>query len=112
MAVSDYSTTPGDNITISGINIAEGCPPANINNAFRQMMADVKGLQGTIPDTSGLMPRTAGVFSGTQPTYTASGAYLFHASSGNTSGRVSVLTDGSALPTSPANGDFVFFYTP
>jgi hypothetical protein len=47
MAVSDYSTTPASNTSISGINIAEGCSPANINNAIRQLMADVKGFYNT-----------------------------------------------------------------
>lgn len=112
MAVSDYSTTPGSNVTISGINIAEGCPPANINNAIRQMMADVKGLQGEIPSTASLMPAAGGTFSGTQPIYTGRGAYLHHNSSSNTSGRVHILVEGSALPTSPANGDLVFFFAP
>lgn len=42
MAVSDYKTDPNENTTISGINIAEGCPPSGINNAIRQLMADVK----------------------------------------------------------------------
>ena len=42
MAVSDYNTNPDLNTTISGINIAEGCPPSGINNAIRQLMADVK----------------------------------------------------------------------
>lgn len=42
MAVKDYSTTPDLNVQISGINIAEGCPPSGINNAIRQLMADVK----------------------------------------------------------------------
>lgn len=42
MAVKDYSTNPDENTTISGINIAEGCPPSGINNAIRQLMADVK----------------------------------------------------------------------
>lgn len=41
MAVSDYSSTPGANTSISGINIAENCSPANINNAIRQLMADI-----------------------------------------------------------------------
>jgi len=41
MAVGDYSTTPGSNTSISGINIAEGWAPENVNNAFRQMMADI-----------------------------------------------------------------------
>jgi len=41
MAVTDYSATPGSNTAISGINIAENCTPANINNAIRQLMADI-----------------------------------------------------------------------
>lgn len=42
MAVKDYSTNPDENTTISGINIAEGCAPSGINNAIRQLMADVR----------------------------------------------------------------------
>ena len=45
MAVKDYSTTPDLNTRISGINIAEGCAPSGINNAIRQLMADVKTEQ-------------------------------------------------------------------
>jgi hypothetical protein len=44
MAVSDYSTTPASNTTISGVNIGEGCSPAGLNNAIRQMMADIRVL--------------------------------------------------------------------
>ena len=110
MPVSDYSTTPALNVTISGINIAENCPPGNLNNALRQMMADVKGLQGQIPDTSALVPASGAVFSGTQPTFTARGAYLHHNDATNASGRVYVLPDGSSNPASPSNGDIVFFY--
>ena len=39
--ISDYSTTPDDNTTINGINIGEHCPARNLNDAIRQMMADV-----------------------------------------------------------------------
>lgn len=42
MAVKDYKTNPDENTTISGINIAEGCAPSGINNAIRQLMADVR----------------------------------------------------------------------
>jgi hypothetical protein len=53
MPVSDYSTTPSLNSTISGTNIAEGCPPANINNAIRQIMADVKSFAEAVPLPAG-----------------------------------------------------------
>jgi len=48
MSVDDYSETPNDNTSISGINIAEGCPPGNVNNAIRQMMADVAGMAAEV----------------------------------------------------------------
>lgn len=41
MPVEDYSTDPNSNTEINGINVAEGCAPGNINNAIRQLMADV-----------------------------------------------------------------------
>lgn len=63
MAVKDYSTNPDENTTISGINIAEGCPPSGINNAIRQLMADVKqndkvmtGATASAAGTSGNVP--------------------------------------------------------
>ena len=42
MGVKDYDLNPDNNTQINGINIAEGCPPSSINNAIRQLMADVK----------------------------------------------------------------------
>ena len=56
--ISEYSATPADNTDISNINIAEGCSPANLNNAVRSLMAQIKDLQaGTSGDT---IPLTAG----------------------------------------------------
>lgn len=40
MGIEAYSTTAGSNTAISGISVAENCPIANWNNAFRQFMAD------------------------------------------------------------------------
>lgn len=54
MAVTDYSTSPGSNSTISGLNIAEGCAPANINNAIRQIMADVRVFYDGVPIPAGV----------------------------------------------------------
>lgn len=44
MGVQDYSTTPASNTDINGIDISEGCNPGNINNAIRQLMADVSRI--------------------------------------------------------------------
>lgn len=46
MAVKDYDSTPANNTTINSINIAENCAPANLNNAIRQMMADLASWYG------------------------------------------------------------------
>lgn len=40
-SVSDYNTTPGSNTAINGINIAEECNASGINDAIRQLMADI-----------------------------------------------------------------------
>ena len=56
--ISEYSSTAASNTDISNINIAEGCSPANVNNAIRSLMAQIKDLQaGTSGDT---IPVTAG----------------------------------------------------
>jgi hypothetical protein len=43
--ISQYSTTNSDNTDIEGINIAENCPPSNINNAIREVMVHLKEFQ-------------------------------------------------------------------
>lgn len=48
-SVADWSTTAASNSDVGGINIAEGCPAANINDAQREMMAQIKTYSGTIP---------------------------------------------------------------
>jgi microcystin-dependent protein len=43
--LSEYSTTPASNTDIGGININEGCSPANLNNAIRELMAQLRDFQ-------------------------------------------------------------------
>lgn len=74
MSAFDYSTTPGANTSVDGINIAEGMPPGNVNNAMRAMMADTRKLQldsGGFSVTSG---------SGNAYVYTASQEFTEYAS--------------------------------
>lgn len=83
MAVSDYNTNPALNTAISGINVAEGCAPSGLNNAFRQLMADVRAFWNK--------------------------AYK---SNGATAGTVYVQSNAAALPGSPVDGDIVIQYAP
>lgn len=115
--ISEYSSTSADNTDISNINIAEGCSPANVNNAIRTLMAQIKDLQaGTSGDT---IPVTAG---GTGST-TASGARtnLSAASSGANSDitsitglttPLSVLQGGTGVTTSTGTGAGVHATSP
>ncbi len=49
--VSEWSSTAASNTDIGGIDIAEGCAPSGINNAIRELMAQVKDQQtGTDAD--------------------------------------------------------------
>ncbi len=49
MAVADYNVSPALNVTINGINIGEGMSRSDVNQALRQVMADVKAFSLTVP---------------------------------------------------------------
>ena len=69
--VSEWSSTPANNTDIGGINIAEGCAPSGINNAIRELMAQVKDMQsGTDADnfTVGGNLTVTGTATGPTPT--------------------------------------------
>ena len=49
--ISEWSATASNNTDVGGIDIAEGCAPSGINNAIREMMAQIKDQQaGTDAD--------------------------------------------------------------
>ena len=48
---TSWSETPGSNITVDGVSIAENCSPANLNNAIRSVMAGVKTYTLTVGST-------------------------------------------------------------
>jgi hypothetical protein len=85
--ISEYSATPADNTDISNINIAEGCSPANVNNAIRGLMAQLKDQQD---GTSGDPFTVAG-------TLAVTGALTLDGAAG-TSGQV-LTSAGSGTPT-------------
>jgi len=78
--ISEFSSTPGNNTDIAGINIAEGCAPSGINNVIRELMAQLKDQQ-TGADGDGFI--VGGVF-------TSSGGSVF--SSGVTFSSSAVMT--------------------
>lgn len=110
MAVSDWSTTAASNTTLGGISIAENCPAANVNNALREMMSQIKSYSLTITSPSGnYMPLSGGTFTG-QIKRSGAGGYLYNAASAQSGGAVYVQPQGTARPSSPQEGTFVFYY--
>ena len=110
--ISEWSATPADNTDISNINIAEGCSPANVNNAIRSVMSQVKDLQAgtsgdSIPVTAGgtgsttaSAARTAlGLAIGTDVLAPPSGTAILKANSGGALSNATAGTDYVAPAT-------------
>lgn len=104
--ISEWSTTPASNTDIDGINIAEGCAPSGINDAIRDMMAQIRSWQsgatgdpfngpvGTTPNTGAFTNLTAsGTLGVTGVATLGAGAIL------NTPASVT-LTNATGLPIS------------
>ena len=105
MSVQDWNTTPDSNGTIDGVNIAEGAPAGNMNNAIRRIMASVRVMYNNLPNVASLMPRTGGVFTG-EIGRDQRGGYLHNNDSSSPSGRLIILPAGAAIPPL-VNGDIV-----
>ena len=92
--ISEYSATSADNTDISNINIAEGCSPANVNNAIRTVMAQLKDQQaGTSGD-----PFTCSGTLTSSGTLAVTGGLTLDGAAG-TSGQALVSAGSSNTPT-------------
>lgn len=97
--IGEYSATPANNTDIANIDINEGCSPSGINNAIRELMADLKDWQAG--NDSG---QALAVVSGGTGSETAAGARtnLGAAKSGENSDITSLI--GLTTPISVAQG--------
>jgi hypothetical protein len=98
--ISEFSATAADNTDITNINIAEGCSPANLNNAIRSLMSVLKNQQDgssgdpfTVAGT--LVASGQAVSSGT---LNVTGAFQLDGTAG-ASGQVLLSAGGSNTPT-------------
>ena len=93
--ISEFSSTPGNNTDIDSINIAEGCAPSGINNAIRELMAQLKDFQtGAAGDS----------FNGPIGTSTAAAGAFTNLSASGTLGVTGVATLGNgAVLGTPAS---------
>jgi hypothetical protein len=108
--VSDWSETPAANTTVDSVYIGPNCNPANVDNGMRSIMAGVKTLSLTIPATSAFMPKVGGAFTG-DIIRSGFGGYRYNTDPTLINGRDYHLIEGSSRPSSPAEGDRVFYYS-
>lgn len=114
MSFADWSTNAASNITVGGINIAENCPPSSLNNAAREMMAELRTAFSTALATFnaaadlpaarvalGVLPLTGGTVTG-NITRGSAGSHLYHTNAAFASGRVFFTAPGDPDPTSLA----------
>ena len=108
-SASEFSTVPNENITIGGKSIADGdTATADINDIIRYLAAVIRDSADKVPTVGGFVPSTGGTYTG-DIFRQSRGAYLHHAGSGQTDGRVMFLPEGSIRPTA-AEGMIVFYY--
>jgi hypothetical protein len=89
--ISEYSQTAASNTDIDGININEGCPPSTINNAIRELMAQIKDFQvGAAGD--GLTVSTLNATTATLGVIEISSYGAITATSANISGALTTAT--------------------
>ena len=91
--ISEFSSTSADNTDITNINIAEGCSPANVNNAIRSLMSLLKNQQ----DGSSGDPFTVAGTLVSSGTLDVTGAFRLDGTAG-ASGQA-LVSAGSGTPT-------------
>jgi hypothetical protein len=92
--ISEFSATAADNTDITNINIAEGCSPANVNNAIRSLMSVLKNQQ----DGSSGDPFTVAGTLVSSGTVDITGAFRLDGTAG-ASGQALVSAGGANTPT-------------
>lgn len=92
--ISEFSATSADNTDITNINIAEGCSPANLNNAVRSLMSLLKNQQ----DGSSGDPFTVAGTLVSSGTLDVTGAFKLDGTAG-ASGQALVSAGGANTPT-------------
>jgi hypothetical protein len=93
--ISEFSATPANNTDIDSINIAEGCAPSGINDAIRELMAQLKDFQTGARGDS---------FNGPIGTSTAAAGAFTNLTASGTLGVTGVATLGAgAILNTPAS---------
>jgi hypothetical protein len=117
--ISEWSSVAANNTDVGGVDIAEGCAPSGINNAIRELMAQVKdmitGADGdsqviggnlTVNGTStltGAVTAPAGVTGNVTGNLTGNVTGNVSGTSSNVTGTVAVANGGTGATSIAAN---------
>lgn len=125
--ISEFDTNPDNNTEIDGINIAENCPPATINNAIRELMAQLKDFQAgnqasnqlaaagggtglSSPGTSGnVLTSNGSAWVSSAPTYVPTGGMMMWGTASAPTGYL--LCNGAAVSRSTYSALFAVIGT-
>jgi hypothetical protein len=111
MSVTNWSTDPAQNQFLRTINLQEGATQvADVNDAFRVMMADIKIAFNGVPVAANYVTRAGGSFTGVEPIYQGRGAYSHWVNAGLTSGAEYLQPDSAPVPVGAAPGTKIFGY--
>lgn len=114
MSFSNWYPDNASNTTVGTISIAENCPAANVNNAIREVMAELRVAFNPALDpfhasaNLGIARTNLGALSNTGDTISgnlqrlSAGPHLYHNTSSFGSGRVYYTAVGAPDPTSVA----------
>ena len=99
--ISEFSATAADNTDIDSIDIAEGCAPSGINNAIRELMAQLKDFQ-----TGAASDPFNGAVNGTLGATTPAAATITNlAYTGTLTGGTGIINIGSGQVYKDASGN-------
>lgn len=108
-SASEFSTTPGSNTTIGGVNVGEDCSPGGINDAIRYLAAAARDSYDRLTAPGSYLPTAGGTMTG-EIQRSSQGAFLHHSGAAQTEGKVTFLPEGSGRPAA-AEGLIVFYYS-
>jgi hypothetical protein len=91
--ISSYNTTPASNTNVNGINIGELCNASGINDAIRQIMADIATWFAT------------GLLAAANNLSDLSNAATARTNLGLKSGATTNITVNSSAPSGGSDGD-------
>lgn len=106
--LSLYDSTAANNLDINSINIAEGMAPGDINNAIRELMAQLKNFLSGASGDSLVVGGTLSVTGAASFPGGLSGALSGNATSANSAGTANQISNATGWSVTPSRTSLYF----